>query len=42
MPFDIDGTPYDRFQREQERKHDRDTTIFLVGLFIGLLFAYII
>lgn len=42
MPFDIDGTPYDRFQRERERREDRDTIIFLVGLFIGLLFAYII
>lgn len=42
MAYDIFGTPYDRHQREIERREDERSIAFLVGLFVGLLFAYII
>jgi hypothetical protein len=42
MPYDIFGNPYDRHLREIEERHDRDLTLFLLGLFVGLLFAFII
>lgn len=36
MPYDIFGSPYDRHQRRIEEREDRQTLLFLVGLFIGL------
>lgn len=39
MPYDLDGTPYDRHQRQKEERFDRDLIMFLVGLFVGLLAA---
>lgn len=36
MPYDIFGSPYDRHQRRIEEREDRQTLLFLVGLFVGL------
>ena len=42
MPYDVFGNPYDRHEREREERFERDLWAFLTGLFVGLLFAYII
>lgn len=36
MPYDVFGSPYDRHQRRIEEREDRQTLLFLVGLFVGL------
>lgn len=36
MPYDVFGSPYDRHQRRIEQREDRQTLLFLVGLFVGL------
>lgn len=36
MPYDIFGSPYDRHQRRIEEREDRQTLLFLIGLFVGL------
>ena len=36
MPYDIFDSPYDRHQRRIEEREDRQTLLFLIGLFVGL------
>jgi len=42
MPYDIFGSPYDRHQRRIEDREDRQTLLFLVGLFVGLAIGALI
>jgi len=42
MPYDIYGNPYDRHQRRIEEREDRQTLLFLVGLFVGLAIGALI
>jgi len=42
MPYDIFGSPYDRHQRRIEEREDRQTLLFLVGLFVGLAIGALI
>ena len=42
MPYDIFGSPYDRHQRKIEEREDRQTLLFLVGLFVGLAIGALI
>lgn len=42
MPYDIFGSPYDRHQRQIEERADRQTLLFLVGLFVGLVLGALI
>lgn len=42
MPYDIFGSPYDRHQRRIEEREDRQTLLFLIGLFIGLAIGALI
>lgn len=42
MPYDVFGSPYDRHQRRIEEREDRQTVLFLVGLFVGLAIGVLI
>lgn len=42
MPYDIFGSPYDRHQRRIEEREDRQTILFLAGLFVGLAIGTLI
>lgn len=42
MPYDVFGSPYDRHQRRIEEREDRQTLLFLIGLFIGLVIGALI
>lgn len=42
MPYDVFGSPYDRHQRRIEEREDRQTLLFLVGLFVGLAIGALI
>lgn len=42
MPYDIFGSPYDRHQRRIEERADRQTLLFLVGLFVGLVIGALV
>lgn len=42
MPYDIFGSPYDRHQRRIEEREDRQTLLFLIGLFVGLAIGALI
>lgn len=42
MPYDVFGSPYDRHQRRIEEREDRQTLLFLIGLFVGLAIGTLI
>lgn len=42
MPYDIFGSPYDRHRRRIEEREDRQTLLFLVGLFVGLVLGALV
>ena len=42
MPYDIFGSPYDRHQRRIEEREERQTVIFLIGLFVGLVLGALV
>lgn len=42
MAYDIFGSPYDRHQRQIEERADRQTLLFLIGLFVGLVLGALV
>lgn len=42
MPYDVFGSPYDRHQRRIEEREERQTQLFLIGLFVGLVLGALI